>query len=119
TNSSCPLFSAFFTSMFFTLNHCTTFPLSIREKGHQLVTFFDKLRRWSFLLHRLLSYVRFQAFGGMTVAKPLMTTSPFWLVQTVSSFARFFSGMSSTTVAVAVMVSPKNTGFVKRSSWPM
>ncbi|MGN8678421.1 hypothetical protein ACTNEA_06655, partial [Oscillospiraceae bacterium HCP3S3_F4] len=36
-------FSAFFTSIFITLHHYTAFSLSIREKGHQKVTFFDRL----------------------------------------------------------------------------
>src|SRR5699024_7969692 len=44
TNSSCSRFSAFFTSIFITLHHYTAFSLSIREKGHQKVTFFDRLR---------------------------------------------------------------------------
>lgn len=57
-----------------------------------------------------------QSLGGITVALPFITTSPFWLVQTVSRIARFFSGMSSATVTVAVIVSPKKTGLVKRSS---
>ena len=59
-----------------------------------------------------------QLLGGMTVAMPLMTTSPFWLVQTVSSLTMFFSAMISLTVAVAVTVSPKRTGLVNLSSWP-
>ena len=59
-----------------------------------------------------------QALGGMTVAMPLTTTSPFWLVQTVSSLTMFFSAMISLTVAVAVTVSPKRTGLVNLSSWP-
>src|SRR5699024_9631358 len=45
TNSSCSRFSAFFTSIFITLHHYTAFSLSIREKGHQKVTFFDRLQR--------------------------------------------------------------------------
>src|SRR5699024_8520413 len=44
TNSSCSRFSAFFTSIFITLHHYTAFSLSIREKGHQKVTFFDRLK---------------------------------------------------------------------------
>lgn len=59
------------------------------------------------------------ARGGITVAVPVMTASPRWLVTTVSSFRRFFSSMRSVTVAVAVTVSPTNTGLTKRSSWPI
>ena len=59
-----------------------------------------------------------QALGGMTVAMPLMTTSPFWLVQMVSSLTMFFSATISLTVAVAVTVSPMRTGLVNLSSWP-
>ena len=59
-----------------------------------------------------------QALGGMTVATPLVTTTPSWLVQTVSSLMMFFSSIFSMTVAVAVMVSPMRTGLVNFSSWP-
>ncbi|MGI6275788.1 MAG: hypothetical protein ACOYJ5_09560, partial [Acutalibacteraceae bacterium] len=46
--SSCSRFSAFFTSIFITLHHYTAFSLSIREKGHQKVTFFDRLKALRF-----------------------------------------------------------------------
>ncbi len=59
-----------------------------------------------------------QRLGGMTVAIPLMTMSPSWLVQIVSSLTMFFSGRSSLTVQVAVTVSPKRTGLVNLSSCP-
>ena len=57
-------------------------------------------------------------WGGMTVAMPCKTTSPAWLVHTVSSLTMFFSARISLTVQVAVMVSPKRTGLVNFSSWP-
>lgn len=56
--------------------------------------------------------------GGITVAIPLITTSPSWLAQIVSSFTIFFSSRTSATVQVAVMVSPNRTGLVNFSSWP-
>ena len=54
----------------------------------------------------------------MTVAMPCKTTSPAWLVHTVSSLTMFFSARISLTVQVAVTVSPKRTGLVNFSSWP-
>lgn len=51
-------------------------------------------------------FVCYASFGGMAVATPLITTSPCWLVHTVSSLTIFFSGNSSRTVQVAVTVSP-------------
>ena len=51
-------------------------------------------------------FVCYASFGGMAVATPLITTSPCWLVHTVSSLTIFFSGNSSWTVQVAVTVSP-------------
>lgn len=56
--------------------------------------------------------------GGITVAIPLITTSPSWLVQMVSSLTIFFSSRTSATVQTAVMVSPNRTGLVNFSSWP-
>lgn len=56
--------------------------------------------------------------GGITVAIPLITTSPSWLAQMVSSLTIFFSSRISATVQVAVMVSPNRTGLVNFSSWP-
>ena len=51
-------------------------------------------------------------------AMPCKTTSPAWLVHTVSSLTMFFSARISLTVQVAVTVSPKRTGLVNFSSWP-
>lgn len=68
-----------------------------------------------FVYGKSLSHLRCY-LGGMTVAMPLITVSPFWLVAIVSSSTRFFSAMISVTVQVTVTVSPKNTGLVNFSS---
>jgi hypothetical protein len=56
--------------------------------------------------------------GARVKAVPVITASPFWLVQTQSSVTSAFSGFFSCTVTVAVMVSPMLTGWRKRRSWP-
>ena len=56
--------------------------------------------------------------GGMRLASPLSTVSPFWLVTRQLIFTRFFSSSFSLTVASTVSVSPMRTGLVNFSSWP-
>ena len=56
--------------------------------------------------------------GGISLASPLSTTSPFWLVTRQSILTRFFSSSFSVTVATTVRVSPMRTGLVNFSSWP-
>ena len=55
--------------------------------------------------------------GGITIASPLVTTTPSWFVQIVSILTLFFSGIISTTLPVAVIVSPMRTGARKFRVW--
>ena len=55
--------------------------------------------------------------GGLTMASPVRTSLPSWLVQMVLRRTRFFSAIISTTSAVAVMVSPMATGARKVMLW--
>jgi|GEM_PF-3724181 len=75
----------------------------IYNKGLRLIL--KNLRIFHFMGRKIYSF-----FGGIPQAIPSTTSFPSWLIQVVLNFARFFSGISSMTSNLAVIVSPILTG---------